>query len=115
MEFLMLNNEDLEFFPNEEELQAREEKRRGRDESRSRPTSDFRSSFESFLSISSDGEEAVGHKLSSMMIEEGEEDEDVSSDEGIDDNEEEKAVKNVGLETNVTGKSGEGDIQELPW
>merc|ERR1711899_209682 len=89
MEFLMLNNEDLEFFPNEEEMQAREEKRRGREESRSRPTSDFRSSFESFLSISSDGEDdsgAVGQLLTRMRIEEVEEEEEVSSDEGIDDN-----------------------------
>ena len=58
---------------------------------------------------------AVENMLSRMMIEEGEEGEDVSSDEGIDENEDEKAVKNVGLETNVTGKSGEGDIQELTW
>merc|ERR1712156_644121 len=97
MEFFMLNNEDLEFFPNEEEMQAREEKRRGREESRSRPTSDFRSSFESFLSISSDGEDdsgAVGQLLTRMRIEEVEE-EGVSSDEGIDDNDDEKAVKNV--------------------
>merc|ERR1719219_41883 len=81
MEFLLFQegSEDLEFYPNEEEMRARDEERRGRDESRSRPTSDFRSSFESFLSISSDGEEdaavAVGHMLSrTMIIEEGEED-----------------------------------------
>ena len=120
MEFLLFQegSEDLEFFPNEEEMRAKEEERRGREDSRSRPTSDFRSSFESFLSSSSDGEEdtmAVENMLSRMMIEEGEEDEDVSSDEGIDENEDEKDVKNVGLETNVTGKSGEGDIQELTW
>merc|ERR1719350_26244 len=85
MEFLLFqtSSEDLEFYPNEEEMRAREERR---DDSRSRPTSDFRSSFESFLSISSDGDEdaatAVGHMLSrTMMIEEGEEDEEVSSDE----------------------------------
>merc|ERR1711983_700990 len=96
-------------------MRAREEERRGRDDSRSRPTSDFRSSFESFLSISSDGDEdgaaAVGHMLSrTMMIEEGEEDEEVSSDEGIDDNEDEKAVKN---ETKMTERSGEDHIHEL--
>ena len=116
MEFLMLNNEDLEFFPNEEEMQAREEKRRGRDESRSRPTSDFRSSFESFLSISSDGEDdsgAVGQLLTRMRIEEAEEEEEVSSDEGIDDNEDEKAIKNVVSETKIRGKiGGEGQLQD---
>lgn len=119
MEFLLFqtSSEDLEFYPNEEEMRAREEERRGRDrdDSRSRPTSDFRSSFESFLSISSDGDEdaavAVGHMLSrTMMIEEGEEDEEVSSDEGIDDNEDEKGVKN---ETKMTERSGEGHIHEL--
>merc|ERR1719222_482515 len=114
MEFLLFqtSSEDLEFYPNEEEMRARG---RGRDDSRSRPTSDFRSSFESFLSISSDGDEdaaaAVGHMLSrTMMIEEGEEDEEVSSDEGIDDNEDEKAVK---PETKMTERSGEGHIYEL--
>merc|ERR1719222_616518 len=114
MEFLLFqtSSEDLEFYPNEEEMRARG---RGRDDSRSRPTSDFRSSFESFLSISSDGDEdasaAVGHMLSrTMMIEEGEEDEEVSSDEGIDDNEDEKAVK---PETKMTERSGEGHIHEL--
>merc|ERR1712037_79226 len=114
MEFLLFqtSSEDLEFYPNEEEMRARG---RGRDDSRSRPTSDFRSSFESFLSISSDGDEdaavAVGHMLSrTMMIEEGEEDEEVSSDEGIDDNEDEKGVKN---ETKMTERSGEGHIHEL--
>ena len=54
---------------------------------------------------------AVGHMLSrTMMIEEGEEDEEVSSDEGIDDNEDEKGVKN---ETKMTERSGEGHIHEL--
>merc|ERR1719323_714809 len=104
MEFLMLNNEDLEFFPNEEEMQAREEKRRGRDESRSRPTSDFRSSFESFLSISSDGEDdsgAVGQLLTRMRIEEEEEEEVSSDEEGIDDNEDEKAVKTIVSEAKI--------------
>merc|ERR1719500_1845370 len=114
MEFLLFqtSSEDLEFYPNEEEMRVRG---RGRDDSRSRPTSDFRSSFESFLSISSDGDEdaaaAVGHMLSrTMMIEEGEEDEEVSSDEGIDDNEDEKVVK---PETKMTERSGEGHIHKL--
>merc|ERR1712083_366301 len=95
-----------------EKMRARDEERRGRDESRSRPTSDFRSSFESFLSISSDGEEdaaTMGHKLSRMMIEEGEEEEEVSSDEGIDENEDEKSVKN---ETKITERSGVSHINE---
>merc|ERR1712223_2038467 len=119
MEFLMLNNEDLEFFPNEEEMQAREEKRRGREESRSRPTSDFRSSFESFLSISSDGEDDSGaveveQLLTRMRIEEEEgEEEEVSSDEGIDENDDEKAVKNVVSETKIRGKiDGDGQLQD---
>ena len=92
MEFLMFHEagEDLEFFPGEEEMRMRDEgmrewegEMRGREHelkssegSRSRPTSDFRSSFESFLSISSDVENDIE--------EEGED--EVSSDEGIDDN-----------------------------
>ena len=57
----------------------------------SRPTSDFRSSFESFLSISSDVENEIE--------EEGED--EVSSDEGIDENDE-KTEKDMTMKKSET-------------